>query len=171
MRGVRYSGDSSTPVALRVNGKTYEVSVKPNETLLDVLREKLGLTGTKKGCDLGDCGACTVLLDGKPVNSCLVLAVDAARGEVLTVEGLAENGELHPLQEAFIKYGAIQCGYCSPGMLMSLKALLDREPHPTRDQVMNAIAGNLCRCGGYHKIADAALAASRAGNRGSDDRL
>jgi Aerobic-type carbon monoxide dehydrogenase, small subunit CoxS/CutS homologs len=150
VRGVRYSGDSSTPVALRVNGKTYEVSVKPNETLLDVLREKLGLTGTKKGCDLGDCGACTVLLDGKPVNSCLVLAVDAARGEVLTVEGLAENGELHPLQEAFIKYGAIQCGYCSPGMLMSLKALLDREPHPTRDQVMNAIAGNLCRCGGYH---------------------
>ncbi|HHY31786.1 MAG TPA: (2Fe-2S)-binding protein [Firmicutes bacterium] len=156
-------------VTLRVNGRSYEVAVRPNDTLLDVLREKLGLTGTKKGCDLGDCGACTVLLDGKPVNSCLVLAVDAARGEVVTVEGLAQNGELHPLQEAFIKYGAIQCGYCSPGMLMSLKALLDREPHPTRDQVMNAIAGNLCRCGGYHKIADAALAASRAGERGGEE--
>jgi len=156
-------------VTLRVNGRSYEVAVRPNDTLLDVLREKLGLTGTKKGCDLGDCGACTVLLDGKPVNSCLVLAVDAARGEVVTVEGLAQNGELHPLQEAFIKYGAIQCGYCSPGMLMSLKALLDREPHPTREQVMNAIAGNLCRCGGYHKIADAALAASRAGERGGEE--
>jgi len=156
-------------VTLRVNGRSYEVAVRPNDTLLDVLREKLGLTGTKKGCDLGDCGACTVLLDGKPVNSCLVLAVDAARGEVVTVEGLAQNGELHPLQEAFIKYGAIQCGYCSPGMLMSLKALLDREPHPTREQVMNAIAGNLCRCGGYHRIADAALAASRAGERGGEE--
>lgn len=161
--------DGSMFVTLRVNGRSYEVAVRPNDTLLDVLREKLGLTGTKKGCDLGDCGACTVLLDGKPVNSCLVLAVDAARGEVVTVEGLAQNGELHPLQEAFIKYGAIQCGYCSPGMLMSLKALLDREPHPTREQVMNAIAGNLCRCGGYHKIADAALAASRAGERGGEE--
>ena len=161
--------DGSMFVTLRVNGRSYEVAVRPNDTLLDVLREKLGLTGTKKGCDLGDCGACTVLLDGKPVNSCLVLAVDAARGEVVTVEGLAQNGELHPLQEAFIKYGAIQCGYCSPGMLMSLKALLDREPHPTREQVMNAIAGNLCRCGGYHRIADAALAASRAGERGGEE--
>ena len=161
--------DGSMFVTLRVNGRSYEVAVRPNDTLLDVLREKLGLTGTKKGCDLGDCGACTVLLDGKPVNSCLVLAVDAARGEVVTVEGLAQNGELHHLQEAFIKYGAIQCGYCSPGMLMSLKALLDREPHPTREQVMNAIAGNLCRCGGYHKIADAALAASRAGERGGEE--
>ncbi|MGE5585873.1 MAG: (2Fe-2S)-binding protein [Bacillota bacterium] len=170
MQALRRSGNSSIPVTLKVNGNAHEVLVKPNETLLDVLRDKLGLTGTKKGCDLGDCGACTVLLDGKPVNSCLVLAVDAAHGEVLTVEGLAEKGELHPLQEAFIKYGAIQCGYCSPGMLMSLKALLDREPHPNREQVMNAIAGNLCRCGGYHKIADAALAASRAGERGSDDR-
>ncbi|MCR4402055.1 MAG: (2Fe-2S)-binding protein [Firmicutes bacterium] len=157
-------------IRLRVNGKAREVSVRPNETLLDVLRERLGLTGTKKGCVLGDCGACTVLLDGKPVNSCLVLAVDAAHGEVLTVEGLAENGGLHPLQEAFIRYGAIQCGYCSPGMLLSLKALLDREPYPTREQVMSAISGNLCRCGGYHKIADAAQAASSAGERGGDDR-
>lgn len=169
MSETKHLADGSMFVTLRVNGRSYEVAVRPNDTLLDVLREKLGLTGTKKGCDLGDCGACTVLLDGKPVNSCLVLAVDAARGEVVTVEGLAQNGELHPLQEAFIKYGAIQCGYCSPGMLMSLKALLDREPHPTRDQVMNAIAGNLCRCGGYHKIADAALAASRAGERGGEE--
>lgn len=153
--------NGKTPITLKVNGKDYELLVKPNETLLDVLRERLGLTGTKKGCDLGDCGACTVLLDGNPVNSCLVLAVDAAHGEVLTIEGLAQNGELHPLQDAFIQYGAIQCGYCSPGMIMTLKALLDRQPNPTKEQVMSAIAGNLCRCGGYHKIAEAALAASR----------
>ncbi len=158
--------DHTILVTLMVNGKGHELAVRRNETLLDVLRERLGLTGTKKGCDLGDCGACTVLLDGNPVNSCLVLAADAAHGEVITIEGLARSGELHRLQEAFIQHGAIQCGYCSPGMIMTLKALLDREPNPAREQVMAAIAGNLCRCGGYPKIADAALAASRAAHGG-----
>jgi carbon-monoxide dehydrogenase small subunit len=153
-------------ITLRVNGAEHRLSVRPSEILVDVLRERLGLTGTKKGCDVGECGACTVLLDGKPVNSCLVLAVDASDKEILTIEGLSENGELHPLQKAFVKYGAVQCGYCSPGMLMSLKALFDAEPNPTREQVMEAIAGNLCRCGGYHKIADAALAVSQRNNEG-----
>lgn len=144
-------------IQLKVNGETHEVTVKPNETLLDVIRYKLELTGTKKGCDTGQCGSCTVLLDGKPVNSCLTLAIEARGKEILTIEGLARNGHLHPLQEAFIQEGAVQCGYCTPGMLLSAKALLDENPNPTEEEVKEAIAGNLCRCTGYVKIITAIM--------------
>jgi len=145
-------------IQLEVNGEIHEVSVKANETLLDVIRYKLELTGTKKGCDTGQCGSCTILLDGKPVNSCLILAMEARGKEILTVEGLAKNGQLHPLQEAFVQEGAVQCGYCTPGMLLSAKALLDENPSPTEEEVKEAIAGNLCRCTGYVKIVTAILA-------------
>ncbi len=144
-------------IELRVNGETHEVSVKPNETLLDVIRYRLELTGTKKGCDTGQCGSCTVLLDGKPVNSCLILALEARGKEILTIEGLAKNGQLHPLQETFIQEGAVQCGYCTPGMLLSAKALLDENPNPTEEEIKEAIAGNLCRCTGYVKIVTAIM--------------
>jgi len=140
------------PVRLKVNGESYDLFIAPYRTLLDVLREELQLTGSKKGCDVGDCGACTVLLDGKPVNACLALAATAEEREIVTIEGLAQNGKLHPLQEAFVKEGAVQCGYCTPGMLMSLKALLDANPRPTLEEIKIAIAGNLCRCTGYTKI-------------------
>lgn len=148
-------------IELRVNGEIYEVSVRPNETLLDVLRDKIGLTGTKKGCDTGQCGACTVLLDGKPVPSCLMLAVDAKDKDILTIEGLADNGRLHPLQEAFVKEGAVQCGYCTPAMILSAKALLDTNPKPTELEIKEAIAGNLCRCTGYVKIIKAISTAAK----------
>jgi len=142
----------------KVNGEHYEVAVKPNRTLLEVLREDLGLTGTKVGCNQGDCGSCTVLLDGKAVCSCLTLAVEAQGKEIITIEGLASNGQLHPIQQAFIDYFAIQCGYCTPGMIMSAKALLDENPDPTEDEVRRALQGNLCRCTGYVKIVEAILA-------------
>ncbi|MCA1960513.1 MAG: (2Fe-2S)-binding protein [Desulfomonile sp.] len=142
-------------IQLTVNGERAEVAVEPNRTLLQVLREDLGLTGTKHGCGLGDCGACTVILDGRPVNSCLVLAVQANGSDVLTIEGLAENGKLHPLQRAFVEKGAIQCGFCSPGMILSAKALLDENPKPTEKEIRMAISGNLCRCTGYQKIVEA----------------
>ena len=122
-------------IQLKINGEGYDVSVRPNETLLDVMRDRLDLTGTKKGCDTGQCGACTVLLEGKPVASCLVLAVEADGKDILTVEGLARGGQLHPLQEAFIAEGAVQCGYCTPGMLLSAKALLDENPNPSEEQI------------------------------------
>ena len=140
------------PVTLKVNGETYDLMIAPYRTLLDVLREEIHLTGSKKGCDAGDCGACTVLLDGKPVNACLVLAATAQDREILTIEGLARNGKLHPLQEAFVKEGAVQCGFCTPGILMSLKALLDSNPAPTLEEIKIAMAGNLCRCTGYSKM-------------------
>ena len=142
-------------IELKVNQDVYAVEVKPNESLLDVLRDKIGLTGTKKGCDTGQCGACTVLLDGKPVPSCLILAVDAKGKEITTIEGVAVDGRLHPLQEAFIQKGAVQCGYCTPGMILSAKALLDASPRPTEEEIKEAIAGNLCRCTGYVKIVEA----------------
>jgi carbon-monoxide dehydrogenase small subunit len=148
-------------INLRINGESYEVSVKPNMTLLDFLRDEIGLTGTKKGCDTGQCGACTVLLDGKPINSCLVLAADANGKEILTVEGLGRDGKLHPLQETFMQEGAVQCGYCTSGMLLSAKALLDENPSPGEDEVKKAIAGNLCRCTGYVRIVKAVLVAAR----------
>jgi len=147
-------------IQLTVNGEVAEVAVDPNRTLLQVLREDLGLTGTKHGCGLGDCGACTVILDGQPVNSCLVLAVQANGSDVLTIEGLAENGKLHPLQQAFVEKGAIQCGFCSPGMILSAKALLDQNPKPTENDIRMALSGNLCRCTGYQKIVEAVQAAA-----------
>lgn len=130
-------------------------------SLLEVLRDQLGLTGTKEGCAAGDCGTCTVILDDEPVNSCMVLAFQADGRRVTTVEGLAEDGKLHPLQESFIKHGAVQCGYCTPGMLMSAKALLDKDPNPDRQTIREAMAGNLCRCTGYYKIIEAVEDAAR----------
>ena len=147
-------------LTMGLNGEEVTVQVEPDALLIDVLRERLGLMGTKEACGEGECGACTVLLDGRPVTSCLVPARKAHRREVLTVEGLAFEGELHPLQKAFIEHGAVQCGYCTPGMLMSAKALLDRTPHPTDEEIKEAISGNLCRCTGYVKIVEAIKAAS-----------
>ena len=148
-------------IKLRVNGESYEVEVEPKRLLVDVLRDNLGLTGTKKACDLGNCGSCTILMDGKPVLSCLTLAIEAQGKDILTVEGLAKNGQLHPLQHAFIDYGAIQCGFCTPGMLLSAKALLDENPRPTHAEIKEALSGNLCRCTGYVKIIEAVEAAAQ----------
>jgi carbon-monoxide dehydrogenase small subunit len=145
------------PIRLTVNGDGYEFSVESKKTLLDFLREDLELTGTKRGCDNGECGACTVLLNGRPVNACLVLAVEADGQEVLTIEGLADGTHLHPLQESFLHHGAVQCGYCTPGMILTAKALLDENPRPTEMGVRKAIAGNLCRCGTYNKVVQAVL--------------
>jgi len=138
-----------------VNGKSVEVKVDPTWTLLYVLREELKLTGTKKGCEKGDCGACTVLLQGKPVNSCLVLALQAEGKEIETIEGLGQADDLHPLQKSFIANGAVQCGFCTPGMLLSAAALLKKNPSPTEKEIRTAISGNLCRCTGYQKIVKA----------------
>lgn len=143
------------PYSLRVNGQDYEVFAEPSLTLLEVVRDELRLTGAKEGCGTGDCGACTMHLDGENVTSCLVLAADAQGREITTIEGLADGGKLHPLQQAFIDHGALQCGFCIPGMIMSGVALLERNPHPTRDEIRQGIAGNLCRCTGYTKIVDA----------------
>jgi len=148
-------------IKLNVNGKAYDVLIKNKWTLADVLRDELGLTGTKKGCDEGECGACTVLMDGKPVRSCLSLAIDVRGRKITTIEGIGRNGKLDPVQEAFIEQGAIQCGFCTPGMILSAKALLDTVPHPNEDQVKTAINGNLCRCTGYVRIVRAVLAASQ----------
>lgn len=147
-------------IKLTVNGEDYEVAVEPNRSLLDVLRDDLELTGTKKGCETGDCGACTILIEGKPVNACLILAISAKGKSILTIEGVAQRGTLHPIQEAFIQNGAVQCGYCTPGMILSAMALLDENPRPTEWEVREAIAGNLCRCTGYVKIVKAILAAA-----------
>jgi carbon-monoxide dehydrogenase small subunit len=142
-------------VELTVNGEPAAVAFDPSKTLLEVLREDLSLCGTKHGCELGECGACAVLLDGMPVLSCLVLGVDCGGRSVTTVEGLAQDGHLHPLQEAFADTGAAQCGYCTPGFLVTAKALLAEEPHPTRERIREALSGNLCRCTGYHQIVEA----------------
>jgi len=148
-------------IHFKVNGNPVEVSVKSNMTLADLLRTKLSLTGTKKGCERGNCGACTVVMNGKAVLSCLVLAPRADGADILTVEGLGTSTNLHPLQQAFIDRGAIQCGFCIPGMFMSAKALLDENPKPTREDVKKAIAGNLCRCTGYTRQIDAILDAAQ----------
>jgi len=142
-------------INVTVNQKKYELAVDVNMTLADMIREELKLTGTKKGCGLGECGACTVLLDGKPVSSCLVLAVEADNREVVTIEGVETENGLHPIQEAFVEKGAIQCGFCTPGMVLSAKALLDENPHPDEQEIRKAISGNLCRCTGYQKIVEA----------------
>lgn len=140
---------------LTINNESHEIVVQANTLLVDVLRDTIGLTGTKKGCGEGDCGACTVLLDGQPILSCLTLALSCQGRRIETIEGLAQNGVLHPLQQAFIEKGAVQCGYCTPGMILSAKALLDRNPQPTTDEIKQGLAGNLCRCTGYQKILEA----------------
>lgn len=145
-------------IDLVVNGEEYQVTVPAKTTLLEAIREHVGLTGTKKGCDEGVCGSCTVLLDGKAVCSCSMLAVRAQGKQITTIEGLAQGGRLHPLQTAFINYGAIQCGYCTPGMILAAKALLEENPSPTEKEVREGIMGNLCRCTGYVKIVEAILA-------------
>jgi len=151
-----------TQLALTVNGETRDVIVPVHKTLLEVLREDLNLTGTKHGCELGECGTCTILVDGEPVLSCLALPVECQGRQIKTVEGMADGGRLHPLQQAFAELGAAQCGYCTPGILLTAQALLAENPTPTRDEVRVALAGNLCRCTGYTKILDAVeLAALR----------
>ena len=147
-------------IELNVNGDSRTLLVRGNTLLVDVLREELDLTGTKKGCELGDCGSCTVLLDGKPVDSCMILAIEAEGYEIITIEGVASNDKLDKLQEAFAKNTAVQCGYCTPGMILSGKALLTRNPHPTEHEVREAISGNLCRCTGYVNIVKAILDAA-----------
>lgn len=152
-------------INVQINGEFYELVVPPFRSLLDVLRNEAGLTGTKKGCDVGDCGACTVILDGKPVNSCLVLAVEVDSSEIVTIEGLMQtNGELHPLQENFLRFGAAQCGFCTPGMIVAAKALLDENPHPSEEEIRFGIAGNICRCTGFSKIIVAIQETALAGN-------
>jgi carbon-monoxide dehydrogenase small subunit len=155
------------PLSLTVNGDAVTIAVRPERTLLEVLRYDLGLTGTKQGCDEGDCGACTVRVDGRPVLSCLTLALETEGARVETVEGLARGAELHPLQQAFVRRGAAQCGFCTPGVLACAGALLEREPAPTREAIQEAISGNLCRCTGYTKIVDAIEDAAEA-MRGDD---
>lgn len=145
------------PIKLNINGDDYYAHVSPTRTLVDVLRDDLRLTGTKKGCGAGECGACTVLLDGKPVDSCMVLAVQAQGKKITTIEGLAKSNELDPIQKVFTENGGIQCGYCSPGFIMTAKALLDKNENPTEEEVRTAISGNLCRCTGYQKIVDSIL--------------
>ena len=155
---------TKTLLQLNVNGETKEVATEINKTLLEVLREDMGLTGTKHGCELGECGTCAVLVDGAPVLSCLMLGIEAAHTEIFTVEGMTQNGRPHPLQNTFADLGAAQCGYCIPGILLTAKALLDTIPHPTRDEIRQALSGNLCRCTGYTKILQAVeLAAKEMG--------
>ena len=139
-------------IRLKINGLALELEVKPWATLLDTLREDLGLTGTKEGCGQGECGACTVLMDGKPVNACLILAMEAEGKEIVTIEGLATGDELHPIQQAFVDRGGMQCGFCTPGMILSAKALLDENPDPTDEEIRKGLEGNFCRCTGYTKI-------------------
>ncbi|MCH8345782.1 MAG: (2Fe-2S)-binding protein [Chloroflexi bacterium] len=151
---------SKQTIHIKINGQPQEVAVEPHWTLLETVREQLALTGSKEGCGTGDCGACSMIVDGKLITSCLMLAPEADGSEVLTIEGLARNGELHPVQQSFIEAGGVQCGYCTPGMIMATKALLDRNSRPTLEDVRLGLAGNLCRCTGYAKIYEAVLAAA-----------
>ena len=148
-------------IELIVNGEIYSLDIKPNQTLLDVLRNQLHLTGAKYGCGTGDCGVCTVLVNGKPISSCLTLAVAVEGREITTIEGVSQNGRMHPVQEEFVRHGAIQCGYCTPGFVLIAKALLDEQPEPTREEIRKYVKGNLCRCTGYVKIIDAISAAAQ----------
>jgi len=163
MRKTQLNGGmpSKTLLRLRVNGETREVATELNKTLLEVLREDMGLTGTKHGCELGECGTCAVLVHGRPVLSCLMLGIEAVDAEIATVEGMMRNGQPHALQNAFADLGAAQCGYCIPGILLTAKALLDENPHPTRDEIRQALSGNLCRCTGYTKILQAVELAAK----------
>ncbi len=151
---------SKQTIHIKINGQPQEVAVEPHWTLLETVREQLALTGSKEGCGTGDCGACSMIVDGRLITSCLMLAPEAVGSEVLTIEGLARNGELHPVQQSFIETGGVQCGFCTPGMIMATKALLDRNSRPTLEDVRLGLAGNLCRCTGYAKIYEAVLAAA-----------
>jgi aerobic-type carbon monoxide dehydrogenase small subunit (CoxS/CutS family) len=148
-------------IELRINNDSYDLAVEPQRTLLEVLREDLGLTGAKEACGTGECGACTVLIDGKPILSCLTLAIEVQGKEIITIEGLTGGGDLHPLQKAFIQYGAIQCGYCTSGMILNAKSILDENPKPSREEILKGLEGNLCRCTGYNKIVEAIMEASK----------
>jgi carbon-monoxide dehydrogenase small subunit len=147
-------------ISLKINGQPYELAVEPHWTLLETVREQLGLTGSKEGCGTGDCGACSMIVDGRLITACLMLAPEADGSEITTIEGLARNGDLHPVQQSFIEAGGVQCGFCTPGMIMAAKALLDSNPRPTLEDVRLGLAGNLCRCTGYAKIYEAVLAAA-----------
>lgn len=150
----------SKVITLHVNDNFYSVQVEPDELLVDVLREKIGLTGTKKGCGTGDCGACSIIMDGRLVTSCLILATAAEGKSILTIEGMEKDGKLHPIQQSFLDHHAVQCGFCTPGLVMATKALLDETPHPTEEEIRLGISGNLCRCTGYQKIVEAIQSAS-----------
>src|SRR2546427_11196329 len=157
----RYSEAQSIPGSFTLNGRLQEIEVEPHELLLDVVREGLGLTGVKRSCDVQVCGACTLLVDGRPVSACTTLAFEVRGRSVLTIEGLAENGKLHPLQECFIEHGGFQCGFCTPGMILAAKALLDENSKPTEDELKHFMHGNLCRCTGYKKIIESIMAAAK----------
>lgn len=162
------AGPKTVTLNLVVNGNHVSVDVCPDARLLDVLRDQLFLMGVKEGCSRGECGACTVIMDGRPVSSCLVLALKAEGKSITTIEGLERDGRLHPLQEAFVAHGAVQCGFCTPGMVLSAKALLDRNPAPTRQEIRRHLSGNLCRCTGYRKIVDAVASVSAGGKGGPE---
>ena len=157
----RHSERQTIPVSFTLNGRSQEIDVEPHELLLDVIRDRLGLTGTKRSCDVQVCGACTLLIDGRPVSACTTLAFEVRGRSVLTIEGLADNGTLHPLQQAFIEHGGFQCGFCTPGMLLASKALLDENPNPSEEQLKHFMHGNLCRCTGYKKIIESIMAAAK----------
>ena len=164
-------GKQFLQISLKVNGKEHEVNVEPRETLLEVIRNRLGLTGTKLSCDMEVCGACTVLLDGRPVSSCTTLAFEARGKEVMTIEGLASDGKLHPLQEAFLERGGLQCGFCTSGMILTAKTLLEENPDPTEEEIKEYMHGNLCRCTGYQMIVESIMAASEKMRGGFEKKL
>jgi aerobic-type carbon monoxide dehydrogenase small subunit (CoxS/CutS family) len=157
----RHSNAQTIEVSFTLNGRLQEIEVEPHELLLDVIRERLGLTGVKLSCDVQVCGACTLLVDGRPVSACTTLAFEVRGRSVLTIEGLAEDGKLHPLQDAFIEHGGFQCGFCTPGMILAAKALLDENPNPTEDELKHFMHGNICRCTGYKKIIESIMAAAK----------
>ena len=157
----RNSDRQTIPVSFVLNGRVQEIDVEPHELLLDVVRDRLGLTGAKRSCDVQVCGACTLLVDGRPVSACTTLAFEVRGRSVMTIEGLADDGKLHPLQQAFIEHGGFQCGFCTPGMLLAAKALLDEIPNPSEEQLKHFMHGNLCRCTGYKKIIESIMAAAK----------
>lgn len=161
MTMLRSSDLQTVPVSFTLNGKIQELDVEPHELLLDVIRDRLGLTGAKRSCDVQVCGACTLLVDGRPVSACTTLAFEVRGKSVTTIEGLAENGKLHPLQQAFIEHGGFQCGFCTPGMILASKALLDENPRPTEEELKHFMHGNICRCTGYKKIIESIMAAAK----------
>jgi len=157
----RHADTQMIPISFTLNGRLQEIDVEPNELLLDVIRERLGLTGAKRSCDVQVCGACTLLLDGRPISASTTLAFEVRGRSLMTIEGLAENGKLHPLQDCFIEYGGFQCGFCTPGMILAAKALLDENPDPTEEELKHFMHGNICRCTGYKKIIESIMAAAK----------